>query len=77
MNNYKYKLGSCSFGTKEAKEAWILEGVVMDITYILTHSKKQLGVTEKSLLKISKRNLNSLIKQKRKISVKKIKDYTK
>lgn len=59
-----YKIGKVTFGTKEAKEAWILKGILLDIEYIENVQKKNLSPTEKELIKISKRRLKSLIKNK-------------
>jgi hypothetical protein len=60
-----YKLGNMSFGTKEAKEAkeaWILKGILDNLGYIGKEST--LSITEKELLLSAKKDLNKLIKEK-------------
>jgi hypothetical protein len=60
--NKKYRIGKVTFGTKEAKERWILEGILGNIEYVKNGT--DLGVTEKELLKLSMKELKKLIKTK-------------
>lgn len=54
-----YKIGNCTFETKEAKEAWQLETVITDIDYVLKYSGDKLSFTDKELFRISKRTLKN------------------
>lgn len=58
----KYRIGKVFFETKEAKEKWILEGILQSVDYIGKESK--LSPTEKALRKLAIKDLNKLIKQK-------------
>ena len=59
----KYRIGNTFFETKEAKERWILEGILHSVKYIGTESK--LSFTEKQLQKLAIKHLNNLIKTKK------------
>jgi len=61
-----YRIGNVTFGTKLAKEIWILQGVVSSLNYIGVEG--ELSSTEKALRKLAIRDLNKLIKQKQKES---------
>ena len=66
---YTLNNGKVSFGTLEAKEAYILQGVLMDIQYTLKY-QKPIDNTVKALLKLSERKIKALIKSKLKLSQK-------
>lgn len=57
-----YRLGKVFFETKEAKEAWILKGVLHSLTYI--GKEGELSSTEKKLKKLAIRDLKKIIKSK-------------
>ena len=54
----KYRIGSVSFGTLEAKEIWILNGIIHSLEYIGKESK--LSNTENSLRKLAIKDLKKL-----------------
>jgi hypothetical protein len=59
-----YRIGKTTFATKQAKEAWILEGILRDIEYVEKTHNYYLNFSAKELIKISKRKLKTLIKSK-------------
>jgi len=59
---YPYRLGNVSFATKEAKEKWILEGILLNLEYIGKETK--LSFSENESRKLAIRRIKAVIKTK-------------
>lgn len=57
---YRYRIGDIRFGSREAKENWILEGVILKLNYIGKETK--LSYTENELRKLCIQHLKKVIK---------------
>ena len=56
----KYRLGNVTFGTKEAKQIWILNGAIHSLDYIGKES--ELSPTENDLRKLAIKDIKKVIK---------------